>query len=220
MAIDNSPRNRQQKALKRKERGRASNTRILIVTEGQTEKNYFEELRSTYRLSAIVVKASSGTAPKDVVGYAEKLYRNGIGTYGKREFDEVYIVFDKDEHQSYEIALDLADLLIKKERIKNSRFVFSAIPSNPCFEFWILLHFQDVSTLLHRDAIFKRVEKYIPEYKKGSKNIYRLTSDKINDAIKRANKINKNSDPKSKELPYTGIVDLVERLQKLTSSST
>ena len=50
MARDNSPKERQQKQLERKQGRRASYDRILIVSEGsKTEPNYFREIRSAYR---------------------------------------------------------------------------------------------------------------------------------------------------------------------------
>jgi len=51
MARDNSPKERQQKHLERKQGRRASYDRILIVSEGsKTEPNYFREIRTVYRL--------------------------------------------------------------------------------------------------------------------------------------------------------------------------
>ena len=51
MARDNSPKDRQQKQLERKQGRRASYDRILIVSEGsKTEPNYFREIRATHRL--------------------------------------------------------------------------------------------------------------------------------------------------------------------------
>ncbi|MDY7579941.1 hypothetical protein RGU70_16635 [Herbaspirillum sp. RTI4] len=49
MARDQSPKERQQKQLERKQGRRASYHRILIVSEGsKTEPNYFREIRATY----------------------------------------------------------------------------------------------------------------------------------------------------------------------------
>ncbi len=71
MARDNSPKERQQKQLERKQGRRASYDRILIVSEGsKTEPNYFREIRAAYRLHTANVEvrpSELGTAPIQVV---------------------------------------------------------------------------------------------------------------------------------------------------------
>jgi putative transposase len=71
MARDNSPQERQQKQLARKQGRRASYDRILIVSEGsKTEPNYFREIRAAYRLHTANVEvrpSELGTAPIQVV---------------------------------------------------------------------------------------------------------------------------------------------------------
>ena len=67
MARDNSPKERQQKQLERKQARRATYDRILIVSEGsKTEPHYFREIRSEYRLHTANVEvrpSELGTAP-------------------------------------------------------------------------------------------------------------------------------------------------------------
>ena len=74
MARDNSPKERQKKQLERKLSRRASNDRILIVSEGsKTEPNYFSEIRAAYRLHTANVEvrpSELGSAPIQVVQYA------------------------------------------------------------------------------------------------------------------------------------------------------
>lgn len=81
MGRDNSPRERQKRKLERKAGRRASYDRILIVTEGSvTEPYYFREIRSTFRLQTAnvqVLPGGDGTAPVQVVNYAERLFLQG-----------------------------------------------------------------------------------------------------------------------------------------------
>ncbi|MDU7870973.1 MAG: RloB family protein, partial [Pantoea sp.] len=76
MARDNSPKQRQQRQLERKQNRRASYDRILIVSEGsKTEPNYFREIRTIYRLHTANVEVRPielGTAPIQVVQYAKE----------------------------------------------------------------------------------------------------------------------------------------------------
>lgn len=81
MARDNSPKERQQRQLERKQGRRASYDRILIVSEGsKTEPNYFLEIRATHRLHTAKVEVQPselGTAPIQVVQYAKELFEDG-----------------------------------------------------------------------------------------------------------------------------------------------
>ncbi len=114
MARDNSPKERQKKQLERKQGRRASYDRILIVSEGsKTEPNYFQEIRAAYRLHTANVEVRSselGTAPIQVVQYAQTLFENGDRhkNIQRRVFEKVYAVFDRDDHDSYHDALALA----------------------------------------------------------------------------------------------------------------
>jgi RloB-like protein len=111
MARDNSPKERQQKQLERKQGRRASYDRILIVSEGsKTEPNYFSEIRIAYRLHTANVEvrpSELGTAPMQVVQYAQSLFENGDRhkNIQRRAFEKVYAVFDRDDHDSYYGAL-------------------------------------------------------------------------------------------------------------------
>ncbi len=117
MALDNSPRIRQKKQLERKQKRRAVYDRILIVSEGsKTEPMYFSEIRSAYRLHTanIEVRPSElGTAPIQVVKYAEELFIQGDRhkKVQPRAFEQVYALFDRDDHQSYFNALQRAESL-------------------------------------------------------------------------------------------------------------
>ena len=63
MALDNSPKERQQRQLARKRAKRASYDRILIVTEGsKTEPNYFCEIREAHRLHNANVQVRPASA--------------------------------------------------------------------------------------------------------------------------------------------------------------
>lgn len=106
MARDNSPKIRQKRQLERKRANLASHDRILIVSEGsKTEPNYFNEIRSFCRLSTAnieVRRSELGTAPIQVVEYAQSLFEQGDShkKIQPRAFERVYVVFDRDQHES------------------------------------------------------------------------------------------------------------------------
>lgn len=222
MARDNSPKVRNKRQLERKRTSRASYDRILIVSEGsKTEPNYFKEIRSAYRLQTanIEVRASElGTAPFQVVEYAKALFENGDPhkRIQKRSFEHVYAVFDRDDHNSYNQALSLAKSLDKKLKNDNNQLIsFTAIPSIPCFELWLLLHYEDIQAPLHRTEVIQRLKHYLPTYEKGTNNAFSNTKQHLELAILRAqilaNKFTAYTNPE----PFTDIHVLVQQLTTL-----
>ena len=222
MARDNSPKVRQQKQLERKLGRRASYDRILIVSEGsKTEPNYFSEIRAAYRLHTANVEVQPselGTAPIQVVQYARELFENGDRhkNIQRRAFEQVYAVFDRDDHDSYFSALRLAESLDGKLRNSNKQsVVFKAVASVPSFELWLLLHYEDILAPLHRDVVMRRLKKHIPGYEKGAGSAFATTRERLPLATQRAQalaaRFNADSDPE----PYTAIGDLVTRLTML-----
>ena len=103
-----------------------------------------------------------GTAPIQVVQYAKDLFENGDAHKGilPRAFEQVYAVFDRDDHESYFQALRLAESLNGKLRNDAKQAImFKAIASVPSFELWLLLHFEDVQAPLHRGYKHFRLAK-------------------------------------------------------------
>ena len=222
MARDNSPRERQQKQLERKQGRRASHDRILIVSEGsKTEPNYFREIRAAYRLhtASVEVRPSGlGTAPIQVVRYALALFEDGDRhrNIQRRAFEKIFAVFDRDEHDSYHEALTLAGSLDGKHRNDAKQPVaFKAIASVPSFELWLLLHYQDIQAPLHRDEVMRRLKLHIPGYDKGVGNAFAITGDHLAVATQRAEGLAERFTARTDPEPFTAIVDLVSLLTTL-----
>lgn len=222
MARDNSPKERQQKQLERKQGRRASYDRILIVSEGsKTEPNYFREIRATHRLHTANVEvrpSELGTAPIQVVQYAKALFENGDRhkNIQRRAFEKVYAVFDRDDHDSYYEALTLADSLNGKLRNDAKQPVtFLAIASVPSFELWLLLHFEDIQAPLHRDEVMSRLKQHFPGYDKGAGNSFAITRDHVAVATQRAESLSLRFSARTDPEPFTAIVELVSLLTSL-----
>ncbi len=224
MGRDNQPKARHRKHLERKLNRRASYDRILIVSEGsKTEPQYFSEIRSAYRLHTTNVEVrpcETGTAPIQVVEYAHDLFVNGDRhkRIQPRAFEKVYAVFDRDDHESYFSALGKADSLDGRLRNDTRKSVqFQAIVSIPCFELWLLLHFEDIKAPTHRDEVMTRLKQRIPGYGKGVNGMFAATSDNLQAAIQKAEQLaqvyNAHTDP----MPYTGVVELVKLMTELRS---
>jgi hypothetical protein len=218
MGKDNTPRVRQAKDLARKKGNRATYDRILIVCEGtKTEVNYFREIKKEHHLHNANVEVQHsvlGTCPLQVVKSAEELFLNGSSDKGiqKRAFEKVYVVFDRDDHNEYFNARNKADALDGK--LKNDlkkKVKFKAISSVPCFELWLLLHFEDAQAPMHRDHALTRLQKHLPNYTKGTLGIYAATKEHVLLAAERAKKLPEHDGIEC----FTDITELVTLLTTL-----
>jgi hypothetical protein len=186
---------------------------ILIVCEGEkTEPNYFTELKKAFRLSNANVRiCSRGSDPLSVVNFAVETFRREL------EFDRVYCVFDRDRHTTYDAALDR----VRRTRLGKGSMIF-AIPSVPCFEFWLLLHF--IYTTRPFDApvgdsicsrVIEELKKYLPAYGKGDRDIFETIQNKLDNAITNAHKVEQFHQNSGTDNPSTLVHSMVEYLRDL-----
>jgi len=209
---DSHPRLRQLRKLERKKAVRAPYDRILIVTEGsKTEPLYFKEIRAAYRLNTAnveVLPSEVGTLPRQVVEYALDYFARN------KDYDQIYTVFDRDEHRRYHEAFDLisSKAVNKLRNSAKQKVKITPVVSIPCFELWLLLHFQDVHHLMPRDDIFNYLKNHLPGYNKGQGGHYNLTVGNIGDAIRRSKRLSDGRNPRDDSQPYTNVYELIERL--------
>ncbi len=222
MGRDNQPKERQLRRKAAKEANRASYARILIVTEGsKTEPLYLEEIRSACQLHSAnleVQPGQLGTAPVQVVKYAQQLFEEGNLHKGirPRSFDQVYAVFDRDDHDSYFDALNLAQSLNGKLRNDDRQPVtFKAIASIPSFELWLLLHYQDIQAPIQRDEVMARLKHHIPGYEKGAGCAFSTTRDRLETATQRAEVLAEKFNAFTAPEPFTALYELVTMLMAL-----
>jgi len=222
MGKDNQPKARQAAKLARKRARRAPYDRILIVSEGsKTEPHYFREIRAHYRLHTANVQVQPGalgTQPLQVVEYAEWLFINGdpARQIQPKAFEQVYAVFDRDNHGSYHNALAKATALDSEFRSDlGQRVTFRAIPSVPCFELWLLLHFVDVLAPIQRIEVYERLRAHLPGYDKGQGGHFERTRPRLDAAMQRAVHLAGIHNAHRGIEPYTDLHSLVDLLIKL-----
>lgn len=218
MGKDNHPRIRQRAKLERKRKNIANYDRVLVVCEGKkTEPQYFEEIRQHHRLQTSNVKimpSSYGTTPQQVIDFA----RDEIKKIPS--WEQVFCVFDRDDHPNFLNALKSAISLNNKFKNELGEPIgFSAIPSNPCFELWLLLHFIPITTEIQRDKVLSHLKHStrLPNYKKGKNGVFQSTKERLSAAFKNSDKLTKDSS--ISDNPYTAVGDLVKYLMKLSDFS-
>jgi hypothetical protein len=145
------------------------------------------------------------------VNYAEEKFRES------REYELVFAVFDRDDHTTYVNALDRTAQLNNGTLINDEEkaIPFVAVPSVPCFELWLLLHFDDVQAFFPREVIFKKLKKHLPKYSKGMIGTYAATMEHLAVASQRAGRLRQRFTARAGAEPYTEVDSLVDKLRSI-----
>lgn len=150
----------------------------LIVCEGETEQVYFEAARIKYGLTtaeAILAENTKGPAPISVVGCAEGKCAERGG------YDRIYCVFDRDGHESFDRAREKIESLAGRK--KKPLPIQEAI-SIPCFELWVLLHYEKTDApFIHCANVIDRLRNHMPGYEKADAAIARQIVARVADAL-------------------------------------
>jgi hypothetical protein len=158
--------------------------RILIVCEGEkTEPIYFNYLKRILRLSSAeicIIGKDCGSDPNSVVGCAIERIQNS-----KDPYDEAWCLIDTEVPPRLNLndAYNRATLSYKPPRgiQTNLRIILS----NPCFEFWYILHFNRTSqTFTSNKKVYSLLKQYIPGYSKSDKNVPERVYEKTKDAVR------------------------------------
>lgn len=135
--------------MRTRERGnRALRKTILIYCEGETERIYFEQMKILKRSKMVSVKI------KNVKRSALKLAQHAYRDSSYQPFDEVWIVFDKDDLTDRQ--LDEVNDFCKEHNIQIAY-------TNEAFELWLLLHFEqvDVKEVYPRAVLNEKMEQHL-----------------------------------------------------------
>jgi hypothetical protein len=179
------------------------------VCEGKiTEPRYFKEFQHHVR-NRLVHVAIDGPAgvPATVVERAIALRNEALEEARSQRdwnlrFDEVWCVFDIDEHPNVEDACHCAV----------ADGIQLAI-SSPCFELWALLHFRDQRESLHRHEAQRLIRGFLPNYDKEF-DFSKLVAG-YEEAVRRAQSLDTISESLSepRRNPSTGVYVLTERIR-------
>jgi hypothetical protein len=195
--------------------------RVLIVCEGsETEPNYLRELIAHYQLSGanVEIVGDGGSAPNSVVDYAINLFESDP------DYESVFCVFDRDAHVRFDAAVQRVKdkaLIRRQGKTRLGKAHFEAITSIPCFEYWILLHFNYTCADMPRFTDVARHLRAIPEvanYEKGQRGLFERTRDRLDDALNNADRANQAALAAGASNPTTKMPVLIRYLQQLSEN--
>lgn len=192
----------------------------LIVTEGKCSEPYYfrgiqREIEMLIGGDIEVIKVpeleicGQGSSTCKLIEITDQLVNRSNTLY-----QHIWVLFDKDDFNDFDEAIKLA-----------TTKGYHVGWSNPCFEYWIYLHFYYSDAALHRqdyvdklNSIFRKNGLGHLTYEKNYEDIYELVNQQdgvllaIRNAKKRMSEL-KISDDKSMFVPGTTIYQLVEELR-------
>lgn len=218
MGTENLFHKRKARAFKRTAPARSPYEKVLIVCEGsRTEPNYFLGLIDHYEINTANVKVdgSCGSDPVSVVDHAIQLYR---AERDKSEpYDRVYCVMDRDAHPKFDEAMN-------KLQAQKPAGVFYPAVSVPCFEYWLLLHFNytraaftAVGKVSAGAAVLAELKRFWPEYEKADGEVFERLKDQLGVAKANAKNALNDAQKTGSKNPSTNIHELVDYLQNIKS---
>ena len=201
----------------RRRPGRRARRRVLIVSEGRTELAYLSALIDRLGINARLIDMREGDPhhPEGVLRSAEQRLKASFPD----EYGRAFCVFDQDQHESFQPT-------VQKIRAGSGPLgIVRAIPSVPCFEYWLLLHFEKTARLYPATEgvsscreVERDLKRRMPGYSKGMEGArtWRRILSGLKDARKNSREILRQaeSDPDGNS-PYTHMHELVDYLETL-----
>lgn len=117
---------------------------VRVLSEGKvTEPCYLTPWARLNRHNVRIDLSDSGMTPDALVRRAKQhLQQNQQSKRSEREFDEIWCVFDVDQHPNIPQAINDA-----------RQSGIGVAVSNPCFELWLVLHLKEQTAYIDRDDI-------------------------------------------------------------------
>ena len=184
---------------------------IYIICEGkETETKYFKHFRTRNCLLDIVPISSKYQAAEHLVKHAKSLVQQD---YYPKDGDQIWCVFDCDDN---------SDAALRSAAEYAEKHGYKVAYSNPCFEYWYLLHFVKHNSHLNgADEVLRLLQS------KGRLENYEKSLDVFADLLPHQNEAILRAEERLEQLyrdnvvilsrdsnPATTVVELVEFLNQ------
>ncbi|OYX82243.1 MAG: hypothetical protein B7Y83_15390 [Flavobacteriales bacterium 32-34-25] len=183
-------------------KARSFKSKVLILCEGKTEKNYFTAMKEDLGLPKTIA-VNLIDCKGDVTDVLKSAKKDG--------FEKIFVVFDHDNFSKRGDVFKLASQ-------KNADVIFSSI----CFEAWFLFHYKNSTKAFASEAeLEKELKKCVgmENYEKNDFKHYSILKDKITTAKLNAEKIRLSVVENNYGVavfnlnPYSNVDDLVQFLE-------
>lgn len=172
---------------------------VLAVEGKKTEPQYFGIFNNKSSVIQVkCLKANHGSAPPKV----HKRMEIHLKKEKLKKTDEAWLVVDRDQWSDEQLNK------LHEWSLQADNYGFAL--SNPKFEYWLLLHFEDGKGVTNSQGCSQKLNNYLPDYSKGI-DVRKITDEMILGAIRRA----KQRDTLGADWPQdigTTVYKLVEKI--------
>lgn len=197
--------------LRRQVESKVPKPKIVIYSEGEkTERDYFHAMKRSFHSMVVDIEIIEGAGVPLTIARtaarAAQLARSQDRSQSYAKRDEFWAVFDRDEHPNIQEAISCC-------RNANVGVAFS----EPCFELWLILHFQDYDRSDDRYNVQKHLETLCSDYNRAK---HKTTDcNKLMELVVKAesraeiqhHRRMKEGDPLRR--PYTTVYELTRRIR-------
>jgi hypothetical protein len=147
---------------------------VIAVEGAKTEPQYFATLNNQQSVIRVnCLKGKHDSSPPQVL----RRMQDHLKKEALKKSDEAWLVVDKDQWTDGQ----LAQLNGWSQAADN----YGLALSNPKFEYWLLLHFEDGTGIASSQDCSDRLKRYLPDYDKGI-DPRKFPRQTIDEAIRRA----------------------------------
>lgn len=177
---------------------------ILAVEGAKTEPEYFRWFNHPeFQIKIECLRDKHHNSPTHVLNRMQK----HLQRIEFRDDDEAWLVVDKDQWTDEQLSA-LHDW---SQRQANYGFALS----NPLFEYWLLLHYEDGIGVNSSNECIQRLREYLPDYDK-SIDTTKITQKMVETAMERAKR---RDSPPCRDWPKNpGCTTVYKLVEKITES--
>ena len=207
---------RRGEGIGRRKPKRKPKVRFTLFCEGKkTEPQYFRALKIYYNDALVSIQfGEQGRPPITLSEKALKFVKSAGSARGRggrrnlfEEHDQVWVVFDRDEHERFEEALSLCEA----NDIGVAR-------SNPCFEVWLILHMEDYDRPDEPHHVKNAFDRLHSKHGQGLARdaMFEKLMARIEDAEVRGQKLNRRREDEGQPYgrPSTTVGELTRAIRK------
>lgn len=212
---DNQPKHRQlrraNRRLERKRATRAGLPAVLIICEGrETEPNYVRGLCDAHRINGANVTIIPGDEETDALRLVQKARRR---FEVDRDFDAVIVICDCAREDLARARREAARPL---RHVSGHSLTVELIVNRPCFEFWLLLHFEYAAREFPTAAaVIDLLRRHVTDYGKSDREIFAKVHTGLDRAIGNAVRLKAELAANNVDSPDTDMPRLIETLMTL-----
>jgi RloB-like protein len=140
--------------LRRRPASREPKARMVLVCEGKnTEPDYFRALKQHFAKQSVEIKVIPDAGQTMTLAREAKKQKVELSKSIGAKADQVCAIFDCDGRSDFLQAIEFCD-----------RNGVLAGYSNPCFEVWLIWHFQNYGSVCDQKEAQKQFARLFPDY--------------------------------------------------------